>query len=502
MRTLTTLLTLVAAVAGYVYLQQPPEVGELYESDRSNPVFFNWRSAADSNSQRGRVPVEELVGRIHEHTRSVLDDFANQHGGQSDGPIEDAFERLKQVTESLAAATSAASETAPVDEHHKQSVSSTLIPNIEEIRRKAFETTSAESSPSASMKINPLPDDVAARNSRESSENSSTETPVTAIASSNKSEDLTAQDAQSSIASSSVPIVSSRSQTTVSPQICNDVVSRPQARSISNRTAKYVSADWKVVGKSTEGRPMHTMHLGENGTRTLVIAGLNGEDSTAVRWLELLTEELRRHPELLKNNEVVFFRAGNPDGLTRRTRHNARGVPINRNFPSRQYRPALGLPAFAVPASEIETRLILDTLYSFRPRRVIHLTSTSGRPQVAYNRLAKKLADDFVASTSVTAQIFDSEQFPGSLEDFADGTLQAAVLSFRLASDNDWQKAWRKVQDDVLATVVGQPVGPKANQPVQPEDPDRTPIPPPQEEEVVRRPLRKGYEELPPPPQQ
>jgi hypothetical protein len=275
---------------------------------------------------------------------------------------------------------------------------------------------------------------------------------------------------------------------------------RTAATLVSNRVTKYVTAEWKIVGMSTEVRPMHTMHLGDSGTRTLVIAGLNGEDRTGVHWLELLSDELRRRPELLQNDEVVFFRAGNPDGLMRNMANNARGISLNRNFPSRRYRPMPDMPAFAVPASEVETRIILETLYSFRPRRVIHLGSTTGRPQVLYNRSAKNIADDFERSTKLTVQLFDSEQYPGSVEDFADGTLDAAVLSMRLSIEDDWKKAWSKVQTHVLSAIVGQPSDPAGQGADQPQDPDRVLIPTAKMETSVRNPRRRGYEELPPPP--
>ena len=222
---------------------------------------------------------------------------------------------------------------------------------------------------------------------------------------------------------------------------------------------------------------MHSLHLGDRGTRTLIIAGLNGEDRTAVRWLEMLAEELKRRPDLIDGNEFVFFRAGNPDGLVRNARNNVRGVPIYRNFPSKRYRPVPDMPRYAVPASELETRVILDTLYSFRPRRVVHLTSTNGRSLVTYNKSAKALAEELERSAKLDIQPLDVEQVPGSLEDFSDGTLEAAVLSTRLSVSGDWKKAWSKLAEHELAAIVGQPIEVIRGEVTEPDDPDRSPIP-------------------------
>jgi hypothetical protein len=220
-----------------------------------------------------------------------------------------------------------------------------------------------------------------------------------------------------------------------------------------------------------------------------------------VHWLELLSDEIRRHPELLQNNEVTFIRAGNPDGLMRNSPNNARGIPLNRNFPSRRYRPLPDLPSFAIPASEVETRIILETLYSFRPRRVIHLGATTGRSQVLYNRSAKNIAMDFERSTQLTGQLFDSEQYPGSIEDFADGTLDAAVLSLRLGVEKDWKQTWSKLQPQVLNAIVGKSSNTNGEVAGQQQDADRVLIPTATNEpKSPRGPRRRGYEELPPPP--
>ena len=198
---------------------------------------------------------------------------------------------------------------------------------------------------------------------------------------------------------------------------------------------------------------MHSMHLGTTGVRTLVIAGLNGEDRVAVRWLEQLAQGLASQPNLTENIEVFFFRAGNPDGLVHQYKGNARGVPLNRNFPSRRFRQPVGMPQFATPASEVETRVILDP-----------------------------------------------EQNPGSIEDFADGTLEAGVLSLKVNAGRDWQQTWTRLQPQVLAAVIGRPIDSEQPTLNLPQDPDKSAIPSASVEPISGNRRRRGYEELPPPP--
>jgi hypothetical protein len=516
-RTLITVLTLGAAGAGYLYLQQPTPTGEPDFDKTAARSSFDWNLAGPQKSGTSRVPVEHLVSQIHEHTKSVLDGFTSRQDDTS-APIGDAFQRLRQATQSVPASSATEVDAAVVEHVHQairpsvdliaQAVAETRksaavpLPGLDELERTAFDPDQvvervnnrasaiverSDSVKNATQVAEPVPAPQPASENVAPPPNQAPIAPGQSAAPANH--------AVISTGSSKVP-VSSISQLGQNPP------PKPAATSIAKRReSNPASSEWKVVGKTTEGRPMHSMHLGNNGTRTLVIAGLNGEDRIAVRWLEQLAEELSRRPGLLKNNEVVFFRAGNPDGLVHKVRDNARGVPLNRNFPSRRYRPAADLPRFAIPAGEVETRVMLDTLYTFRPRRVIHLTATSGRSQVLYNRSAKDLAIDFERSTKVVLLPLDAEQFPGSLEDFADGTLEAAVLSLKLGVGSDWQQSWTQLQLPVLSAVAGQSIEPVGGEVAQTRDPDRTPIPFANVEPVSTRPLRRGYEELPPPPQ-
>jgi hypothetical protein len=246
------------------------------------------------------------------------------------------------------------------------------LPAIDDLQRTAFDPASDPKSTSDTATRTAPRREASVANSKTAS-STVTDSPQ---------DSTTASKRSGSVAQNESNSTSTSAQLTRSAQRATKPEStRTTTAALSKSDSGRVGYEWKTVGKTTQGLPMHTVHLGDGGTRTLVIAGLNGEDRTAVRWLELLVDELVKHPDLLKTNEFVFFRAGNPDGLVRSRKENARGVLINRNFPSRRYRPAFDAPTNVAPASELETRVILDTLYTFRPRRVIHLSSTPGRSQ-------------------------------------------------------------------------------------------------------------------------
>ena len=493
MRTFMTLLTLGAAGTGYVYLQQTSSISEPNISRR-----FDWGRSLSSGAEASRLSVDQLRGRIRERTRSVLDSFANQQGGHSDAPLDDAFQRLKQLTQSAVAVASRPEPVANLG-FSGESLSQVPQPDLDELQRTAFDPSFIQANP-----INLITNQVKATDDVKTAEASPPPTVRPAAAALQEAVDHRKPENVSSERSTrTTPApIAEKAVTEVSRVIAQNSAPKAPVKPTTKRDAQPLTADWKVIGKTTEGRPMHSMHLGQQGTRTLVIAGLNGDDRTAVYWLERLADELKKRPELFDSNEIVLFRAGNPDGLVKNQRNNARGVPLNRNFPSRRYRPNGDMPQYAVPASEVETRVLLETFYSFRPRRVIHLTSTTGSSMVMHNRLAKNLAEELSESMKMAIQPLDAEQFPGSVEDFSDGTLEAAVFSMRLGIGNDWKSSWTTVRPQIVSAAIGRSIESSkgAVAATTTADPDRTPIPSTPVEPVSRRPRRSGYEELPAPP--
>ena len=470
MRTAMILMTLSSACAGYVYLQRTPTV-----SEPSRDKLISQQPTAEAvdalQSDTVGKTAKNLVSRVHQNTKSILDDFASLHGGHSDAPTENAFQRLKLATQSTSNPFSNRTEESPRDIH---GLNEGGLPHakLRDLQPIDFDPADKET-----PKSDPIADSASLSRRRDVQDVASNFDPA-----SSSSERESAKSGRKKVL-------------TLQP---TSNVKQTSAPSTTESTKSV--GEWKVIGKTTEGRKMHSMHLGTTGVRTLVIAGLNGEDRVAVRWLEQLAQGLASQPNLTENIEVFFFRAGNPDGLVHQYKGNARGVPLNRNFPSRRFRQPVGMPQFATPASEVETRVILDTLYTFRPRRVIHLSSTTGRSEVIYNRLSKPVATELERSAKLGLFPFDPEQNPGSIEDFADGTLEAGVLSLKVNAGRDWQQTWTRLQPQVLAAVIGRPIDSEQPTLNLPQDPDKSAIPSASVEPISGNRRRRGYEELPPPP--
>lgn len=126
-----------------------------------------------------------------------------------------------------------------------------------------------------------------------------------------------------------------------------------------------------VAGRTVAGReiPVHVRGLGPDVC--LLLATIHGDEPAGTAILERLLEHLDAHPELLRGRRVVVLPVANPDGLAARTRRNANGVDLNRNFeaPNRLDGGRYGTAALSEP----EAVAIRAVVHQFRPSRVLSL---------------------------------------------------------------------------------------------------------------------------------
>jgi hypothetical protein len=162
-------------------------------------------------------------------------------------------------------------------------------------------------------------------------------------------------------------------------------MARPESRA---RLQKFCSrASHLPTCLSAEGRPIPHVdslraaaHGDKRGKRILLLGLIHGDEGPAgemaLEWAERLTGIPHR-------NDWRSVPILNPDGLRKNTRTNARGVDLNRNFPTVDWSEnAVGywkkqgkmdprrFPGDG-PASEPETRCVIDQIGDFKPDFII-----------------------------------------------------------------------------------------------------------------------------------
>ena len=138
-----------------------------------------------------------------------------------------------------------------------------------------------------------------------------------------------------------------------------------------------------VYGTSVEGIPL-AVHLPDSGNAEIVIlAAIHGDETETT---VVVSEALRCLPAGDLRAAVIL--CANPDGMLRGTRGNARGVDLNRNFPTSNWRPDpvfyksraddardIALTPGAAPASEPETAALLSLFERLKPSAIVTLHS-------------------------------------------------------------------------------------------------------------------------------
>jgi murein peptide amidase A len=129
------------------------------------------------------------------------------------------------------------------------------------------------------------------------------------------------------------------------------------------------------LGRSYEGRPIEAVHVAGQGPRILVVGCIHGDECEGIE----VTKLLERFPA---STDLWLVHQLNPDGYARRSRFNARGIDLNRDFLAASQR-----------ETRIARRLVLRlrpdvTIWFHQPQSVVRAWGRSRGMARRYARLA------------------------------------------------------------------------------------------------------------------
>jgi protein MpaA len=233
---------------------------------------------------------------------------------------------------------------------------------------------------------------------------------------------------------------------------------------------------WQIGGKSSQGRALVFADFGDKNSEntTLVLSTVHGDEVTPLYIAIQLAHWLNDHQAELEKTRVIVAPLINPDGFFHfpRTRMNARGVDINRNFRTKDWQKR-ALAAWKLrfrkdprrfpgveSRSESETLFQEELIHRIKPQKILsihsplnHLDYDGPSPlslsqfSMEYRQSCEKLKKSLNAKSS--------GYFPGSLGNYAGRELGIPTITLELPTAKPEKAAeyWKKFTHGISTMI-------------------------------------------------
>lgn len=202
--------------------------------------------------------------------------------------------------------------------------------------------------------------------------------------------------------------------------------------------------------RSVKGREIKAFVFNRELPTTLIIGGIHGDERSGVYLAQKLINQLSLSVADLKGQVVVIPNA-NPDGFVAGTRVNARGIDINRNFPTKDFQQGL-FKKSSYPgkqaASEPETTAILQLASQFKPKLILTFHAELGC--VNFDGPAADIAETISKVDGLPVRKDLGYRTPGSLGTYFGVERNIPVITLELLSeDNQWERHGKAIFDAI-----------------------------------------------------
>lgn len=210
----------------------------------------------------------------------------------------------------------------------------------------------------------------------------------------------------------------------------------------------------RILGVSTEGRPIEALRLTRGSVPLLLIGGVHGDEPEGFLFVERFARQAAWR-ELEGMASLWVIPRLNPDGCAKHERTNGRGVDLNRNMPTKDWTITARAPRYfpgAEAGSEIETRLLMSFIDELKPRAII--SAHSWEPMVNYNGPCRLLAEAIASFNKYRIADDIGYPTPGSLGTWAGWERKIPTITLEIQRDLDPESAWQTHNEAVLAGLL------------------------------------------------
>lgn len=166
----------------------------------------------------------------------------------------------------------------------------------------------------------------------------------------------------------------------------------------------------------------------------LIIGVVHGDEPQGKFLIENYIRSLQADYIYLQSNpknRLLFISCLNPDGLELKTRENANGIDLNRNFPTKNQEKSSYIP-------EIEAKFVIDIIEEFSPD--IILTLHAPYKVVNYDGPAEKIAHEISKIIGYPTSNDIGYPTPGSLGTYAGVERNIPIITLELDEEINIQE--------------------------------------------------------------
>lgn len=237
-----------------------------------------------------------------------------------------------------------------------------------------------------------------------------------------------------------------------------------------------VGVEWKVGGRSVRGRPLIYAEFGSPSSTntTLIFSAVHGDENTPLYLGLQLVRWVMEHQSEIGDMRIVVAPLVNPDGIFHvpRTRVNARGVDVNRNFPTqdwqkyalsnwrRKFRSDPRRFPGREAGSEPETVFQQDLIRKVKPQKILAIHAPlnfmdyDGPSVLSLDKFPRQYISECLKLRSRLKAV-SGGFYPGSLGNYAGQEMGIPTLTLELPSA-DPRKAdqyWKKFQTGIRTMI-------------------------------------------------
>lgn len=207
----------------------------------------------------------------------------------------------------------------------------------------------------------------------------------------------------------------------------------------------------QAIGRTVQDRPILIQVVGQGADTVLILGTIHGDEPAGTTLVELLGQHLRDNPPLLEGRRVVLLPVANPDGAAARTRGNAHGVDLNRNFDTsnRVDNGTNGLK----PLTEPESQALQSLVKEYAPSRIVSIHSPLNC--IDYDGPGQAIAARMAQDCDLEVKKLGAR--PGSLGSYTGEALGIPTITLELppeAGKMDDTALWQKYGKALVAAIL------------------------------------------------